>query len=332
MTTRRTFLKGVAGIAGAASLPGFAIGAAPTTVNYGGSAWLGHYPAYVGIKSGLFASKGLDVKWQSFGTSSARMSAVLSGGIDIACTGIVSALALMSRGSRHFSIVGTPEDFGRVEGLFARSNINSIQALKGKKIGVTFASSSHLLALDVLTSAGLDPEKDVSLLNVPAPELVTAYQTRQIDAAAVWTPHFNRIRSMPDTKLLADDTAFSLYKQYGVTPGPDVLVVRREFASKNAESARKFLSAYFDACMLLRDKPEQAAKHLTELTNLSLDEQVATIKEATWYDAGQQQALFKTPGKYVEGLQKLAEMLTTYKQIDKAPVVREWVDAAYLSA
>lgn len=331
MTTRRTFLKGVATIAGTAALPSAVMAAPAPVINYGGSAWLGHYPAYVGIKSGLFASKGLDVKWQSFGTSSARMSAILSGGVDIACTGIVSALALMSRGSRHFSIVGTPEDFGRVEGLFVRRSINSVQALRGKKIGVTFASSSHLLVLDVLAAAGLDPEKDVSLLNVPAPELAAAYQAKQIDAAAVWTPHFNRVRSMSDTRLLADDTAFNLYKQYGVTPGPDVLVVRREFATKNSEVTKKFLSSYYEACVMLRDKPEQAAKYLTELTSLSLEEQIATVKEASWYDAAQQQSLFKAPGKYVEGLQKLAEMLTKYKQIDKTPVVRDWVDVTYLS-
>lgn len=330
MTTRRTFLKGVASIAGAASLPTLGIAASPEVINYGGSSWIGHYPAYVGIKSGLFASRGLDVKWQSFGTSSARMSAILSGNIDVACTGIVSALALMSRGSRHFSIIGTPEDFGRVEGLFARSSIQSVQALKGKKIGVTFASSSHLLVLDVLAAAGIDPEKDVSLLNVPAPELAAAYQAKQIDAAAVWTPHFNRVRSMPDTKLLVDDTAFTLHKQYGVTPGPDVLVVRRDFASKNADITKKFISAYFDACVMLRTKPEQAAKFLTELTNLSLEEQIATINEATWYDAAQQKALFGPSGKYVDGLQRLAEMLTKFKQIDKTPNVREWVDVAYL--
>lgn len=331
MPTRRTFLKGLISTAGAVTLPGVVSASTSTAINYGGSAWLGHYPAYVAMKSGMFAAKGIDLKWQSFGTSSARMSALLSGGIDVACTGIVSALALMSRGSRHFSIVGTPDDFGRVEGLFARGNINSIQALKGKKIGVTFASSSHLLVLDVLTSAGLNPDKDVSLLNVPAPELATAYQAKQIDAAAVWTPHFNRVRSMPDTRLLADDTAFTLYKQYGVTPGPDVLVVRKEFASKNGDLMKRFLSAYFDACVMLRNKPEEAAKYLTELTTLSLDEQVGAVKEATWYDAAQQKALFGPSGKYVEGLQKLAEMLTTYKQIDKTPTVSDWVDVSHFN-
>ncbi|RJG05015.1 twin-arginine translocation signal domain-containing protein [Noviherbaspirillum cavernae] len=328
--TRRTFLKGAVSLAGAAALPGIVKAADAQVINYGGSAWLGHYPAYIGIKSGLFAAKGLDVKWQSFGTSSARMSAMLSGGIDVACTGIVSALALMARGSKHFSIVGVPEDFGRVEGLFVRSGITSIQGLKGKKIGVTFASSSHMLVLDLLASAGLSPDRDVSLLNVPAPELPAAFQSNQIDAAAAWTPQFNRIRSMPDIKLLADDTGFSLYKQYGVTPGPDVLVMRRDFAGKNADAARKFLQAYFEACTMLRDKPDQAAKYLTELTNLTLQDQIATIKDATWYDAAQQKALLTTPGKYVDGLQKLAEMLVTHKQIDKAPAVRDWTNVNYL--
>lgn len=330
MTTRRTFLKNAATLAGAAAIPTLANADSPAVINYGGSAWLGHYPAYVAIKAGLFTAKGLDVKWQSFATSSARMSGVLSGGVDIACTGIVSALALMSRGSKHFSIIGTPEDFGRVEGLFARSNIQSVQALRGKKIGVTFASSSHLLTLDVLVAAGLDPDKDVTLLNVPATELTTAYQTRQIDAAAVWTPHFNRVRSMPDTRLLVDDTAFSLYKKYGVTPGPDVLVMRRDFGSKNSEQVSKFLSAYFDACIMLRDKPEQAAKYLTEMTNLSQDEQIATVKEASWYDIKQQKALFTVPGNYVIGLQKLADMLVTFKQIDTPVAVRDWVDVRNL--
>lgn len=330
MMQRRQFIISTTAAACAIGARGLATAADNTVISYGGSAWLGHYPVYVGIKTGLFAAKGMDVKWTAFGTSSSRLSAMLSGNIDIAGTGIVSALALMSRGSKHFQIIGTPEDFGRVEGLFVRNDVTSIGGLKGKKIGVTFASSSHLLVLDLLTSAGLNPEKDVSLLNVPAPELVAALQGRQIDAAAVWTPHFNRIRAMSDVKLLADDTAFSLYKQFGVTPGPDVLVLRSEFGAKNPDVARRFTQAYFQACVMLRDKPEEVAKHLTELTNLTLVDQIATIKEASWYDIGQQQSLLKAPGKFVDGVQKLADLLTSHKQIDKSPSVKDWVNVSYL--
>lgn len=302
------------------------VSAASHEIRYGGSAWLGHYPAYVAMTDGSLERAGITQDWQSFGTSSARMSALMSGNIDIACTGIVSALALMARGAQQFSIIAIPDSFGRVEGILAREELASVQDLKGKKIGVTFASSAHLLVLDVLEQAGLT-QRDVSVLNVPAPELPAAMQSGQIDAAAAWTPQFNTILRQPGIKVLADDTDFSLYKEFSVTPGPDVLVIRRDFAEKNHDLVKTYLDQYFQANQLLREHPEQAAKLLLSLTNLSLEEQVTVVKGADWYSHAQQKELLT--GKFVDGLQALAELLVEHKQIDKAPVVKDWVNTEF---
>ena len=113
-----------------------------------------------------------------------------------------------------------------------RDGVKTLADLKGKKVGVTFASSAHLLVLNLLDQAGLKADKDVTVLNVPAPEMPAAFQSGQIDAAAAWTPQFNAISAMPGARVLADDTQFSLYRDYGVTPGPDVLVARRAFLEK----------------------------------------------------------------------------------------------------
>ncbi|MFQ6683799.1 ABC transporter substrate-binding protein, partial [Bordetella pertussis] len=299
-------------------------------VRYGGSAWLGHYPAWLAIQAGYFKAENLEVGWESFGTTSARVSALLSGNIDMAVTAAPAALAVMSRGSRHFAIIGVPENFGRVEGLIVRSQVARLEDLKGKKVGVTFASSAHLLVLNLLDQAGLKAGKDVTVLNVPAPELPAAFQSGQIDAAAAWTPQFNAIRAMPDAKVLVDDTSFSLYKEYGVTPGPDVLVARRAFLDKNPEAVKRFLKAYFRANEQLKTQPDATVAALTELTKLSAADQLEMVKGADWYTAAEQGALLAPGSKYIDGLQKLAEMMVRYDQIDKAPPVREWVDAAYL--
>lgn len=326
--TRRNFLGGMAAslATGAIGLP-LAASAATTPVKYGGSAWLGHYPAYLAMTNGYLKEVGLEQDWQSFGTSSSRMSAVMSGGIDIACTGVVSALALMARGAKQFSIIAIPENFGRVEGIFVKGGVRNIAELKGKKLGVTFASSAHLLVLDLIAKAGLKPD-DITVLNVPAPELPAAFQGGQIDAAAAWTPQFDLIRKQPGVTLLADDTQFSLYKSHNVTPGPDVLVVRRAFAEKNAAVVKSYLTAYFKATALLREHPQDAARPLTKLTNLPEEDQVNAVKGADWYSREQQAGLLK--GDYVDGLQKLAELLVTHKQIDKAPPVKDWIDASFI--
>jgi len=325
---RRDFIQRCALASLTAALPLGALAAAQG-LNYGGSAWLGHYPAYLAMSEGYLKEAGIVQDWQMFGTSSARMSAVMSGGVDIACTGIVSALALMSRGARHFSIIAIPENFGRVEGIVARNGIKSIADLKGKKLGVTFASSAHLLVLDVLDRAGFKPN-DVTVLNVPAPELPAAMQSGQIDAAAAWTPQFDSILRQSGVTLLADDTRFSLYESHKVTPGPDVLVVRKAFAQKNPALVKAYLKAYFRASELLRDKPEEAARALSKLTQLPAEDQMASVKGAEWYTLAQQAQILQGP--YMEGLQKLADLLVKHKQIDKAPVVKDWIDASFIGA
>lgn len=329
--TRRQFIGGtaatIATIATATLGMPLSAAAANPAIRYGGSAWLGHYPAYLAMTNGYLKEVQLEQEWQSFGTSSSRMSAVMAGGIDIACTGVVSALALMARGAKQFSIIAIPENFGRVEGLFVKGGVKNIAELKGKKIGVTFASSAHLLVLDLIAKAGLKAD-DITVLNVPAPELPAAFQAGQIDAAAAWTPQFDLIRKQPGVTLLADDTQFSLYKSFNVTPGPDVLIVRKAFAESNAAAVKSYLTAYFKATALLRDHPAEAAKPLMKLTNLGEADQIGAVKGADWYSREQQAGLLK--GQYVEGLQKLAELLVAHKQIDKAPSVKDWIDPSFL--
>jgi taurine transport system substrate-binding protein len=332
---RRQFLKKTSLLAIASTIttvPSFA--KAATVVNYGGSTWLGHYSAYIAMKTGMFTKLGIDCRWQSFSTSSARMGAVMAGNVDIAGTGVVSALALMASGAKQFQLISTPNNFGKAEGLLVHDNVKTLAGLKGKKIGVTYASSSHVLLLDVLRQANMDPTRDVSIINLPATELLAAYRGNQIDAAVAWTPTFDRIKALPDTKLLLDDAAFSLFKQYKITPGPDVLLVRSAFGNTNPDAAKAFLRGVSQANELMNNTPDKAAEVLAELTGLSLPEQTAIVKQTQWYTLEQQRALFvsngKQPAGFVEGMQKLSDMLVQLKQIDQAPKVQDWVQTSYL--
>ncbi|WP_207002305.1 ABC transporter substrate-binding protein [Trinickia mobilis] len=332
--TRRKFIKQAGCLSLASSLAAFpALSRASTTVAYGGSSWLGHYSAYLAMKSGIFSTLGIDLKWQSFGTSSARMGALMAGNLDVGGTGVVSALALMADGARQFQLISTPDSYSRSEGLLVHDNVNSLADLKGKKIGVTYASSSHVLLLDVLKQAGI-AQSALTIINLPAPELLSAYEGKQIDAAVAWTPTFDKIRALPDTKLLLDDTAFSLYKQFQIAPGPDVLFVRTAFGKENPEATKNFLKGIGQANDMLVQKPEESAKLLMSLTNLTYDEQLAVVKQTQWYAPSKQKAMFSLgadgqPSSFIAGLQKLADMLVTLKQIDSAPRVQEWVQASY---
>ncbi len=329
--SRRKFIKTTA-LTGAAiglmSSP-LAVFAQGREINYGGSAWLGHYPVYYARENGSFDQADLNVGWEFFGTSSGRMSALMSGDIDVAGTGVVSAIALMAQGVKRFYVIGVPDNFGRVEGLFAVEGIESFDDLKGKTIGTTFASSAHTLVLDLMNQHGLT-DKDVNVINIPAPEIPAAIQSGQIDAAATWTPYFNTVANLPGVKLIADDTDFSLYQEYGVTPGPDVLVVSKSFADRNPEIVKDFTKAYFSVTESLGQDPEAAVSILSGLTQMSDEEQLQTIKDADWYNLAQQQEMIGADTRFVEGLQKLADMLVEYGQIDESPEVKDWINSDFI--
>ena len=327
--SRRSILKAASLTAGATLIPAIARAQTKQVINYGGSGWLGHYPAWVAMKAGFFAKRGVEVNFQSFATSSARLGAMLAGHVDLGCTGFVSAVPLMSRGARQISLLGSFSDSTKLEGLVAQPGIKSIPELKGKKIATSFASTAHLLLLDLLNAAGLNPDKDVTLVNIGGTEMATAMQSKQVDAVVAWTPQLNKIMQFPGVTLLANDANFSLYAKFGVTPVPDVLVGHREFMKKNVEAVRQFYAAFSEGCVALVEDPERCAKYVTELTNIGQAEQVSIIKDVQWNRASNQKELLSPQGKFVQGLQSLADMMATYKLIEKSPRVIDWIDGSF---
>jgi len=296
------------------------------TVVYGGSSWLGHYPAWVGMEMGTFKEEGLGVLFQRFYASSGRMGSLVAGDLDFASTGCISGIALMASGMKGFYAFGTQDSYATVEGIVAGKDIKTVSDLKGKNLAVTFASSAHVLVLDILEQNGLKPKEDVTLINLKVSEMPAAFKSGEVDACALWTPMFNKLLNMEGTHLLLDDTQFSLFKKYGLGPGPDLLVVRKEFADKNPNTTKAFVKGYFKAIELLKEKPEECAKALMKLTNLSMEDQMAVLKDISWYGLDKQQELMVNPGTFVQGMQHLAEFLVKHKQIDEAPVVKEWVN------
>lgn len=300
------------------------------TVVYGGSSWLGHYPAWVGIEMGTFQEEGLGVLFQRFYASSGRMGSLVAGDLDFASTGCISGIALMASGMKGFYAFGTPDSYATVEGIVASKDIKTVQDLKGKKLAVTFASSAHVLVLDILEQHGLKPKDDVTLINLKVSEMPAAFMSGEVDACALWTPMFNNLLNMENTHLLLDDTEFSLFKEYELGPGPDLLVVRKQFVDNNPNTTKAFVRGYFKAVELLKEKPEECAKVLVKLTNLSMEDQMEVLKDISWYGLDKQHELMVNPGTFVTGMQKLAEFLVRHKQIDEAPMVKEWVNADIL--
>ena len=154
-------------------------------------------PYYVGKEGGFFARHGLDVTINT-GPSGSAMVAFLVG--DQVNSAYGAEQAGVSAHVRDPKVVAVAEGTALLRWISVLGRgVESMDQLKGKKVGIARGTGSEVFWLAVIEKLKLNPA-DYTIVNVEAPEMVAALERRDIDAFAVWEP-------WPTRALTAESTA-----------------------------------------------------------------------------------------------------------------------------
>ena len=137
--------------------------AEPRVINVGstgGSSWTA-LPDRIANERGLFEKEGLKVRYIQFQGTNPMLSALLANELDYVT--ILPFIAGAATRGLPVKIVGaTTKSSGYA--IIARPDIESVKALKGKRIAINaFGSSADFAIYQLLSRNGLDPNKDVTL-------------------------------------------------------------------------------------------------------------------------------------------------------------------------
>jgi NitT/TauT family transport system substrate-binding protein len=208
-------------------------------------------PLWVARESGLFAQHGLDVDVQLI-QNPGTTAALLAGQIDVAFEGVSDMLGPVNNGADLVilaNLVPTPPYVFEVG-----PSIQSVQDLKGAKLGASQAGGSDYVALRaVLKQLGLDPATDVDIVFVGG---VTDRTAALLGGSAVGT-------------LTAPPETLTLEKQ-GFHPLLDLttlhlsavnagVVVKRTYTEDHRAALQQFMQAILEAIAL-----EKRDRALTE--------------------------------------------------------------------
>lgn len=103
------------------------------------------------------------------------------GQMDVACTGITIAAVANEKG-QPITVVADLAEKGTAIIVPVGSSIQTIDQLRGKKIGYFPQSIHDVLMRETLRKAGIDPAKDVTLVRVNLTDMPAALQRGDIDA------------------------------------------------------------------------------------------------------------------------------------------------------
>ena len=210
-------------------------------------------------EGGHFKEQGLNVELIYIPSGSLVIQAMLAGEAPVVFSGGRALVSATLGGADLVMIAGVvnvPAFY-----IMALPEIQTLQDLRGKKVGVTrIGSSTDFTMRLVLRKTGLQPDKDVAFVQLgDLASMAAALGTRAI-AAAAFVPPFNLKAKEVGAKLLVDMARVGAHY-----PHTGLVTSRRYLQSPN-DTVRRFLKGYAQGLRRLVADPPFAKAVLSRYT------------------------------------------------------------------
>lgn len=206
-------------------------------------------PLYLAEEEGFFEAEGIDAEMVVFRGGSDLVRAVVAGSVDIGVTSLAGVTVGISAGQplKAFWAGYNLPAFD----WYAVPAISSLAEVKGKRFGITrYGSSTDFLTRYILASNGLDPDRDVQIIQGgDSPMRLAAMQAGQLDV---------NIFNPPET-FIAEERGYQLLlRQRSLAEDYPfhVFFATETFLSEQSELIEAILRAHVRGVRLTKnDKP-----------------------------------------------------------------------------
>ncbi|HEY9852931.1 MAG TPA: ABC transporter substrate-binding protein [Leptolyngbyaceae cyanobacterium] len=281
-------------------------------------------------KTGKYANVKYQIEWSSYTSAPPLTNKMLANQIDIGMMAdfpsTINITTFQQKGNGVKTIfIATlgysPNGAGNAVLVPKDSPYKTLADLRGKTISAPFGSTGHGMLLKALRDAGLDPQKDVTLVN-QSPEVGgTNLQKGQIDAHANFVPYGELFPFRGFARKILDGAQAGIPTFHGV-------VVRSDFAKENPEIVVAYLKAVLEANNLFREQPEVMASNIQKWSGIE--------KEVVYMFLGPSGIQKLDPRIQPYQIEALKNSVRTLQQIQKLDAsvkpeeVANWADESYL--
>jgi len=210
--------------------------------------------------------KSYDVEWIRFSGSGDAMPALVAGKLD-ACLATPFPMANALNQSRvpvtivhqllSFGFDGYYDDYTVVR---ADSGISKVADLKGKVFGVNAIGGTVDQGVRIIAKKnGLDPERDLTIVEARPPALAPMVRDNKIQAATLFQPFFEEAMAKGDLKIL-----YKTSDIYGVPTDYVFMAFDDKFLKANPKAVRDYVEDYLIAVNWALDNRAEAVRIYAE--------------------------------------------------------------------
>jgi NitT/TauT family transport system substrate-binding protein len=278
--------------------------------------------AYIGLwvahDGGYFAREGLEDQMILIPSGTQLAQVTVAGEIDIGLLNGSSAMAAALQGA-DLKVIGNAGN-KMIFSLYVRPEIKTIEALKGKKIGITrYGSAPDISIRYALKKYNLNPEKDLTLIQLGFMATVAGgLNGGSIDGGVVSPPTLFAVEKLGFKELInITDMDFAF-------PNPSLVAVGTILKSR-PEVINRFMRAYARGIQRAKNDREFTYRSMATYTKI---QDMTVLQKA--YDLYIGKVLEKAPYINMVGMQNALEDLAKTVPAAKSAKPEQFIDHRFL--
>ena len=205
-----------------------------------------HAPYYYAKKAGWYAKEGIDLNLEPGKGSALATQKVGAGANPIGLADMGGVLVAKGKGADTVAVFNVYANSPQGMYWLKSSGIKGIKDFPGKKIGNPAADGARTMWPALAKANGIDP-KSVTWVNIDANAKLSALKSKAIDI----TTSFYNIHHVFQREIGAD-LGFLAWREVGLNPYGNSVIVNAEFLAKNKPVIDKFVKVTqraFAACV-----------------------------------------------------------------------------------
>jgi NitT/TauT family transport system substrate-binding protein len=276
------------------------------------------FPLFATKEAGLFEKYGLDTE-MIYVQGVQLVQVHVAGQLDVATISSVVYLQAAVEGADLVQIASSID--GQLMKVMVHPSITKPQDLKGKTLAVTrFGSLTDLLIRPALKNWGLEPQKDVKLIQIGRmPDIATAISQRTVDGGVISFPTSVQAEKL-NIKTLLDfaESDFAL-------PATTVVISRR-YGKSHRDEVLRFLKAYIEGTQRLFADRELGIRALKKYGGISDRDLLANT-----YDLFTSRYIKKTPHVNLKGIENSLSLIAESNPKAKGHKPEEFMDTSFMA-
>ena len=244
-----------------------------------------HAILWVAREAGLFEKNGLRADVAYIRSGSTMAQTLVAGEIQMAQMG---GPAMLAAGAAGMDVTFVAVALNTTP-IVIMGNVARMEELKGKAIGVTrYGSNTDISARFAIRKAGLQPEKDVALIQLEDyPGIMGGIASGRIAAGALADPFTDAAKKM-GYKEIADIAALGLeFPFVGIA-------AKKSYIKDNMDTVQRFVRAYTEAIAIYKNNRDLAMKVTSKYT--AIKDQTILASTVDFYAPKLQRVPYPTAG------------------------------------